>query len=515
MKNDFLLAISQLAAEKNLAREVVFEAVEAALASAYRRDGEEAPNVHVRIDPGNGDIRAYVQKTVVADVEDPGEQIALEDARRYKADVRLGDVLDFEIKPPDNAGRIAAQTAKQVVLQRLREAERESVFQEYHGKEGEIVVGTIQRVEPRQIIMEIGKGTEAVLPASEQVRNEHLRTGQRVKVIILEVNQASKGPQIVVSRAHRTLLRRLFEMEVPEIANGRVEIKAIAREPGHRSKVAVHSRLQSIDPIGACVGMRGSRIQNIVNELGGERVDIIKWDPDPAAFVANALSPAEATSVEIDAENRRATVTVPDSMLSLAIGKEGQNARLAAKLTGWWIDIQSQAALQRAEGQITEAPASFEPYRPGEEPDIDLIDQAAVTEMEPEAAPEAVPAAATATTEAALEPTAAAAMTLEEEEEELNFQAALASMEIPDEEERESETYGEEYEDEDEEYEVPTMVVPEERPSAIRFAEDVLPGREEEEEEPRGKKGRKRRVPRVVDEVEDEMEDIDYRGRIH
>ena len=207
--------------------------------------------------------------------------------------------------------------------------------------------------------------TETVLPWGEQIRNEHLRAGQRLKVVILEVNEAAKGPQIVVSRAHRNLLRRLFEAEVPEVSAGRVEIKSIAREGGHRSKVAVHARLQSIDPIGACVGMRGARIQNVINELNGERIDIIKWDPDIKTFIANALSPAEVVSVEIDEDNHRATVSVPDSMLSLAIGKEGQNARLAAKLTSWWIDIRSQSSLERAEGEIGEAPASFGPHREG------------------------------------------------------------------------------------------------------------------------------------------------------
>jgi N utilization substance protein A len=333
MKNEFLLALGQLAAEKNLPKEVVFEAVEAALTSAYRREGENAPNIYVKIDSISGDIQAYRQMAVVEEVEQPNVEISVTEARKYKRDVQEGDVLDFEEKVPDNAGRIAAQTAKQVVLQRLREAERDAVFEEYAGKEGEILVGTVQRVEARQVIIELGKGTEAMLPFSEQVRNEHLRPGQRAKVLVLEVMKAAKGPQVIVSRAHRNLLRRLFEMEVPEISAGTVEVKSIAREGGHRSKVAVHARNQSVDPIGACVGMRGSRIQNIVNELSGERIDVIKWDPDPANFVSNALSPAEVLEVKIDEDEHRATVVVPDRMLSLAIGKEGQNARLAAKST--------------------------------------------------------------------------------------------------------------------------------------------------------------------------------------
>ncbi|MGE5596079.1 MAG: transcription termination factor NusA [Hyphomicrobiales bacterium] len=512
MKSDFLLAIGQLAAEKNLSRDIVVEAVEAALTSAYRREGENAPNVYVKIDPESGDIHAYMQKTVVESVEEPNIEISVDEAHKYKRDARAGDVLDFEMKIPENAGRIAAQTAKQVVLQRLREAERDAVYEEYAGKEGEIVVGTIQRVEPRQAIVELTKGTEATLPFSEQVRNEHLRSGQRVKVIILRVERATKGPQVVVSRAHRSLLRRLFELEVPEIKNGTVEIKSIAREGGHRSKVAVHSRVPSIDPIGACVGMRGSRIQNVVNELGGERIDVIKWDPDPANFVSNALSPAQVLDVEIDEDEHRATVTVPDRMLSLAIGKEGQNARLAAKLTGWRIDIHSQTAKERGEEGVTEAPATFEPYAPGETPDIDIIEEAeevaAAASVEPaveEAAEAEVPAA---TAEQELE-----AETPVEEEEELSFAAALARMPVPDREERESEEYGEE-DEEDEEYEVPTMVEPEERPSAIRFAEDVLPRQPEPEEPPKKAASKKaRRAPRFVEE--DEGDEYDYTGRIH
>ncbi|MBI5947174.1 MAG: transcription termination/antitermination protein NusA [Chloroflexi bacterium] len=513
MKNDFLLAIGQLAAEKNLPKEVIFEAVEAALTSAYRREGENQPNVYARVDPETGEIHLYMQKVVVEEVEEPNTEIPVAEARRYKRDAADGDVLDFEMKIPENAGRIAAQTAKQVVLQRLREAERDAVFDEYAGREGEILVGTVQRIEPRQAVIEIGKGTEAVLPFTEQVRNEHLRAGQRVRVLILEVQKAVKGPQIVVSRAHRNVLRRLFEMEVPEISAGTVEIKSIAREGGHRSKVAVHSRIASIDPIGACVGIRGSRIQNIVNELSGERIDVIKWDPDPGNFVSNALSPSQVLEVSIDQDEHRATVVVPDKMLSLAIGKEGQNARLAAKLTGWRIDIHSQSAAARIEEGIEEAPTSFEPFAPGETPDIDIIEEAeeiaAAASLEPVAPAVARPAAAV-TAEPAVAST---------EDEDVNFSAALATMPVPDRDERESEEYGEETEEDEEEYEIPTMVVPEARPSAIRFAEDVLPKRPEEVEEP-AKKGaaaakKARRAPRFVEETEEDMEEIDYSGRIH
>lgn len=511
MKSDFLLALGQLAAEKNLPKEVVIEAVEAALSSAYRRDADDAPNVYVKIDTESGDIKAYMQKTVAEELVDEKAEMTVQQARRYKPDARLGDVLDFEMKLPDNAGRIAAQTAKQVVLQRLREAERDAVYEEYAGKEGELVVGTIQRIESRQMIVELGRGTEAALPVSEQVRNEHLRPGQRVKVVIMEVLRAAKGPPVIVSRAHRLLLRRLFEVEVPEIRSGTVEIRSIAREGGHRSKVAVYSRVPGLDPIGACVGMRGSRVQNIVNELNGERIDIIKWDPDPAEFITNALSPAQVLECETFPEEHRAVVTVPDSMMSLAIGKEGQNARLAAKLTGWNIQIQSQAAVEAREAGEEAVPvSSFAPAAPGEEPDIDLV--AEYEEVEPLEEPRApvTPAVAPAPV-----PERAAATTEEQEEEEIAFAAAVASMPVPDREERESEDYGEEEED-DEEYEIPAAIAPEDRPSAIRFAEDVLPRRPDEEaQEPKKATRRKQRPPRYVEELEEDMEDIDYSGRIH
>ena len=506
MKSETLLAIGQLAAEKNLAKEVVFEAVEAALASAYRRDGDDAPNVFVKINGETGEIHAYLQKTVVTDVEEPNLEISIDEARRYRPNVTDGDVLDFEMKIPENAGRIAAQTAKQVVLQRLRDAERESVYEEYADKVGEIVVATVQRVEPRQMLVEIGRGTEAVLPGSEQVRNEHPRSNQRLKVVIMRVDREAKGPPVVVSRSHRWLLRRMLESEVPEVANGTVIVKSVAREGGFRSKVAVTSRMQNIDPIGACVGMRGSRIQNIVNELNGERIDIIKWDPDPAQFIANALSPAQVTSVEADAENHSALVTVPDAMLSLAIGKEGQNARLAAKLTGWRISIHSESAAERDGTGIVEAPSTFEPAFAGEELDVDLVAELEIVQPPAPAVPAQAPAAVVERAAASTEP----------EEEDISFQAALAQMEVPDREERESETYGEEVTDDDdeEEYEVPTMVAPEDRPTAIRFAEDVLPKREDEDDASK-KAARKRRPARVVDEVDEDMEEIDYSGRIH
>jgi N utilization substance protein A len=347
LKSDFLTAITQLAAEKNLPKEVVFEAVEAALASAYKKDALANAELVVRIDGGTGGVRVFAQKTVVEtpeDVEDDKLQIPLGEARQIAPNTYVGDVVNVEVFP-QNAGRIAAQTAKQVVLQRLREAEREVVFEEYSGKEGDIISGVVHRLEARHVYIDLGK-TEAVLPPSEQVRMEHYRPGQRLKVYLLEVQKANRGPQVIVSRTHRNLLRRLFEMEVPEIFRGSVEIKAIAREPGFRSKVAVYSRQEGIDPVGACVGLRGIRIQNVVNELNGERIDVVQWDPDPAKFVANALSPAQVHDVRILPDGTTAEVIVGDRQLSLAIGKEGQNARLAAKLTGLRIDIKSLSAVE-------------------------------------------------------------------------------------------------------------------------------------------------------------------------
>jgi N utilization substance protein A len=355
MKSDFLVAIKQLAVEKNLPQDAVFEAVEAALGSAYKRDNMPGAAISVKINRDTGMMRVYSHRNIVEEVENPNEEVTLKEARKIRPDAQLGETVweEVEVKNP---GRIQAQTAKQVVLQRLREAEREVVYEEYAGKEGDIISGVVQRLEGRNVILDLGK-TEALLPGSEQVRVEHYRPGQRLKVLLLRVERAAKGPQVIVSRAHRDLIRRLFELEVPEIAKGTVEIKSIAREPGFRSKVAVTSRQEGLDPVGACVGLRGIRIQNVVNELGGERIDVVQWDPDPNRFVAHALSPARVVSVETDEETNTATVVVPDQQLSLAIGKEGQNARLAAKLTGWRIDIKSESmAVQEAEA----APATPE-----------------------------------------------------------------------------------------------------------------------------------------------------------
>jgi N utilization substance protein A len=325
MKSDFLVALTQLAAERNLPREIVLSAIEAALVSAYRKDSITAgQNISVKLDPGSGDVRVYVLKTVVETVEDPQVEITLADARKIDPKAVLeGTVVTDSF--PHTAGRIAAQTAKQVVMQRLREAERELVFAEYEDKQGEVFSVNIQRVEPKQIIVDLGRA-EAILPASEQVPGERYRSGQKMKVLLKQIVRSTKGPELIVSRADKLILKRMFEMEVPEIYNGAVEIVAIAREPGSRSKVAVRARQDGVDPVGSCVGLRGVRIQNIVNELHGEKIDVMEWHKDPAIFLANALSPSQVLRVELHAVDQSATAVVPERQLSLAIGKEGQNA---------------------------------------------------------------------------------------------------------------------------------------------------------------------------------------------
>jgi N utilization substance protein A len=490
MKSDFLMAITQLAAEKNLPKEMVLEAVEAALASAYKKDNLATSNVVVRIDRESGAVRVYTRKTVVEEVTDPRTEMTPQEARALKPDAVAGDNVDIETAAHDG-GRIAAQTAKQVVLQRLREAEREVVYEEYSGKESDILSGMVQRFEGKNVIIDLGKA-EAVLPPSEQVKTEHYRPGQRLKLYLLEVIKSSKGPQVTVSRTHKNLLRRLFELEVPEIYKGTVELRSIAREPGHRSKVAVYSSQEGIDPVGACVGLRGIRIQNIVNELGGERIDVVQWDPDASRFVANALSPAQVLGVSVDAGENTASVVVPDRQLSLAIGKEGQNARLAAKLTGWRIDIRSESIAQqeRAAGAVAEAEKVIE-----EKP-------APKAAAKPSRARKAQPVEAAVEAEPVLPPEEEAALAFAEEE----APAEEVAAEAPE--------------------PVAAAVAEEPRKPSIRFAEEILttttptaPARgkkakagkgsravkeEPESEAPaKAKKGKKARRPIIEDEDED------------
>ena len=343
MKNDFIIAINQVCSERQLSKEVVLEAVEAALISAYKRNFGSAQNIIARIDPESGEAQVYAEKEVVEEVRDQKAEILLAEAQEIDPNAEVGQIILIESTPRD-FGRIAAQTAKQVILQRIREAEREALYTSYADREGELINGTVQRVDylSGAVILNLGK-TEAILPRKEQIPAERYYSNQRLRAYVMEVHKTNRGPQIIVSRTHRNMLRRLLELEVPEIFNGTVEIKGIAREAGSRSKVAVAALQDGVDPVGACVGMRGVRIQSIVNELSGEKIDVVEWSPDTNTFVANALSPAKVVEVTLEAgsNGKTATVVVPDKQLSLAIGKEGQNARLAAKLTGWRIDIKS------------------------------------------------------------------------------------------------------------------------------------------------------------------------------
>jgi N utilization substance protein A len=343
MKSEFLLAFNEICSDRGLPRAVVLDAVEKALVSAYRRntDADTVENVAAEIDPSSGEARIFVQKEVVEEVADPAWEITLPKARAIDPDAELGELVTVE-DTPDNFGRIAAQTAKQVILQRIREAERDVQYEHYVEQEGEIVHGSVQSVRSNVVLVNLG-GAEAILPRSQQVPGERYHIHQRLRAYVLEVRNTNRGPKIVLSRSHPKMLRRLLELEVPEIFNGTVEIKAIAREAGSRSKVAVAARQPGVDPVGACVGMRGVRIKSIVNELGGEKIDVIEWSPDTETFIAKALSPAKVLSVQLDEDpdgRKSASVVVPEDQLSLAIGRAGQNARLAAKLSDHRIDIQ-------------------------------------------------------------------------------------------------------------------------------------------------------------------------------
>ncbi len=407
MKSDFMVALKQLAAERHLPMEQVLGAIEVALASAFKKDNPASgQNISVTLNPNSGEVSVYALKTVVDFVEDPEREITVSDALKIKKGAAVGDEIAAAEPLPHNASRIAAQTAKQVVLQRLREAERELLFQEFAQHEGDIMSGIVETSDPgRAITLDLGRA-QAVLPYDEQVSTERYRKGQRVKVFVLSVRSGPKGPEILVSRSHRNVLRRLFEIEVPEVYNGVVEIKAIAREAGFRSKVAVSANQPGIDPVGSCIGIRGNRIQSIVNELQGEKIDIVSWDSDHRSFIANSLSPSEPVQVELLEAEQAAVVVVPDRQLSLAIGKEGQNTRLAARLTGWRLDIKGmteweeirEARLQAAAEAAAEAAA-----RAAEEAAA-RAEAAAMSELEAE---EAEMADAVAEAEAIVEEAAA------------------------------------------------------------------------------------------------------------
>ena len=370
MKSDFLIALTQLAAERHLPKEQVLSAIEVALASAFKKDSNASgQNITVNLNPNTGDVSVFALKTVVDTVEDSDREITVLDAQSIHKDAIVGEEIALPEPLPHNASRIAAQTAKQVVLQKLREAERELLYDEFIQHKDDIVSGIIDQVDGnRSVQIDLGRA-QAVMPSDEQVFSERYRKGQRLKVFVLDVRTSPKGPEILVSRSHKNLLKRLFEIEVPEVYNGVVDIKAIARDPGFRSKVAVNSTQDGIDPVGSCIGVRGNRIQSIVNELQGEKIDVVPWDDDPKEFIAKALSPSEVVHVELEPSEQTAVVAVPDRQLSLAIGREGQNARLAARLAGWRLDIkglseweayQETKQLQAVEEEITEIPSDTE-----------------------------------------------------------------------------------------------------------------------------------------------------------
>lgn len=340
MSTQLLDALTVLEKEKGIARDVIIEAIEAALVSAYKRNFNQAQNVRVDLNLETGTMRVFARKEVVDEVFDSRLEISVEDAGEINPSYEVGDVVELEVTPKD-FGRIAAQTAKQVVTQRVREAERGIIYSEFVDREEDIMTGIVQRQDNRFIYVALGK-IEALLPVSEQMPNETYKPHDRIKVFITKVEKTTKGPQIFVSRTHPGLLKRLFEIEVPEIFDGTVEIKSVAREAGDRSKISVYAENSEVDPVGACVGTKGARVQAIVNELKGEKIDIVQWSEDPVTFVANALSPSKVLDVQVNEDDKATRVVVPDYQLSLAIGKRGQNARLAAKLTNWKIDIKSE-----------------------------------------------------------------------------------------------------------------------------------------------------------------------------
>lgn len=381
VNKELLNAIAYLSKEKGVSADVICDSLEAVLITAYKKEPDANPNAVVELNRQTGDYKILAPKTVVETVEDEDSEISLAMAQILNPEYSEGDVINVNVTPK-NFGRVAAQAAKQVMIQRLREAERSIVYDEFSNRQDDIITGIIQRIEQRNVYVDLGKA-EAVLPVSEQIPTETYTIGQRIKCYVVEVRKTTKGAQILVSRTHPGLLKRLFELEVPEIYDGVVELKSVAREPGRRSKIAVYSRDENVDCVGACVGPKGTRVQNIVTELQNEKIDIVKWDEDPAVYIANALSPATVVSVTVDEAEKTSNVVVPDYQLSLAIGKAGQNARLAAKLTNWKIDIKSESQAAELAGQKQEEPA-------GEELDGDDL----LADLAMPSAPEAEDAAA-------------------------------------------------------------------------------------------------------------------------
>lgn len=351
MNKEFIDAIYDLEKEKGISKDILIEAIESALVSAYKKNYGTSQNVRVNIDREEGDIDVFMRMDVVEEIEDELTQISLEEAQEIDPRYEVGDVVEYQVTPKD-FGRIAAQTAKQVVVQRIREAERGMVFDNYIERQGEMITGVVQRISNGTIFVDMGK-TEALLPVTEQVPGEKYNVNDRIKVYIMDVKKTAKGPQVFLSRSHPAIVKRLFELEVPEIQDGTVEIKSIAREAGSRTKMAVYTEDENVDPVGACVGNRGVRVQAVVDELFGEKIDIITWSDDPKELIKNVLSPAKVEEVIIDDDEKSALAIVPDYQLSLAIGKEGQNVRLAARLCGWKIDIKSHSQYF-GDGQIEE-----------------------------------------------------------------------------------------------------------------------------------------------------------------
>ena len=399
MNLELIGALTELEKERGISKELLLDAIETAIVSAYKKNygASSSSSVRVEFNQHTGDIRVYSRRVVVDEVEDETVEISLEEARELDVNYELGDVVEREVTPAD-FGRIAAQTAKQVVIQKIREAERSIVYDIYSNREGDVVLGTVQRADQRQALVDLGD-VEAVLPASEMIPGEVYRPHMKLRFYINEVRQTSKGPQIFLSRTHPGLLRALFELEVPEIQSGEVEIKSVAREAGNRSKVAVYSRDPDVDPVGACVGARGNRVQAVVAELGNERIDIVQWERDLSEFVKNALSPAKVLYVVTDEDEKVAHTVVPDDQLSLAIGKEGQNARLAARLTGWRIDIKSETQADELglyeqfirEPELPEEGLELEEAELELEPDLmdaEEVEVEVIVEAEPEEAEE-------------------------------------------------------------------------------------------------------------------------------
>jgi N utilization substance protein A len=381
MNRELIMVIEQLGREKGIDKEVLFEALESALLSASRKSLGPGDNVRIHIDRRTGEFHVYHRKKVVEEVVDPDAEITLPEAQALNPEAELGVELELlQEKPLQDLGRIAAQTAKQVILQKVRDAEREGIYSEFIGKEGQILRGVVHRIEKRNVILEVGKA-EAILPEREQIPGERYNPGDRIRAFVLEVRRTAKGPLITLSRTHPGYLARLFETEIPEIQEGIVVVKATAREAGERAKVAVASTKRDVDPIGACVGLRGTRIQVISRELRGEKIDIIEWSHDPTTFVARALSPAKVSSVVVtdegvEGQQASALVTVPDNQLSLAIGKKGQNARLAAKLTGMRIDIKSESEVETERAEAEEAKAALLAFAGGNAEIVEALEAA-------------------------------------------------------------------------------------------------------------------------------------------